>query len=523
MPDETAPNSLERDADRLTDHVAVIVGASAGIGAETARELASRGTNVVVAARRREALEEVAGSADGLGGGTVEPFVADTTNPDDLKALVRFAVERFGRLDYAVNNAGVSGRGSILELKKEFVENVLSVNLAGMFWALQAELPEIEKNGGAIVNTASVGGLVGVPGLSAYAASKRGVIGLTKSVALEYATRGVRINAVAPGSTATEMLMSGSQESRDFHQSRADEAAQRTDRDRSRDRVPARRRHVHNRHRPRRGRRPVRAMTTPQNTPRCRESRKPLAERTALITGAPRSIGRAITEALAQDGANIVAHYHSREEEATELAEVLERRGTEVLSVQADLTDPGAVGHLFDAATERFGAIDVVIANAGRPGNNKPVAEISDEEYDGLQAVNARAVFMVLREAAARVRDEGRIINISSTTTAYQAGYAMYGASKAGANVIVRILAAELGARGITSNSLIVGPIAAGFLAGDSAFDAGSDVLDQLAAASPAGRPGTPDDVAAVAAFLAQPEAGWINGQLLTINGGATV
>jgi NAD(P)-dependent dehydrogenase (short-subunit alcohol dehydrogenase family) len=92
----------------------------------------------------------------------------------------------------------------------------VSINLAGMFWALQAELPEIEKNSGASVNAASVGGLVGVPGLSAYAASKWGVIGLTTSVALEYATRGVRINAIAPGATATEMLMSGSQESRDF-------------------------------------------------------------------------------------------------------------------------------------------------------------------------------------------------------------------------------------------------------------------------------------------------------------------
>ena len=129
---------------------------------------------------------------------------------------MRFVVERFGRLDYAVNNAGVSGRGRIEELDKEFVERVLSVNLGGVFWALEAELPEIEKNGGAIVNTASVGGLVGVPGLSAYAASKWGVIGLTKSVALEYAARGVRINATAPGSGVTEMLMSGTQESRDF-------------------------------------------------------------------------------------------------------------------------------------------------------------------------------------------------------------------------------------------------------------------------------------------------------------------
>jgi NAD(P)-dependent dehydrogenase (short-subunit alcohol dehydrogenase family) len=216
MSNDITTQDVQRGADRLGGRVAVIVGASAGIGAETARKLASRGTNVVIAARRRDALEEVAASAVGLGAGTVAPFVADTTDPDALKAMVNFAVERFGRLDYAVNNAGVSGRGAIQEIDKAFVERVLSVNLVGMFWALQAELPEIEKHGGAIVNTSSVGGLVGVPGLSAYAASKWGVIGLTKSVALEYATRGVRINAIAPGSTATEMLMSGSQESRDF-------------------------------------------------------------------------------------------------------------------------------------------------------------------------------------------------------------------------------------------------------------------------------------------------------------------
>ncbi len=232
----------------------------------------------------------------------------------------------------------------------------------------------------------------------------------------------------------------------------------------------------------------------------------PLSGRTALITGAPRSIGRAIAEALARDGANIVAHYRSRREEAGELAELLERRGSQVLTVPGDLTEPETVGRLFDAAVERFGGIDVVVANAGRSGATKPVADITDDEYDNLQAVNNRAVFTVLREASRRIKDGGRIIDISSSSTAYpQAGYAMYAASKVSSSMIVRILAAELGARGITCNSLIVGPVAAGFLSGDSAFDAESGVLDQLAASAPADRLGTPGEVAAVAAFLARP------------------
>jgi 3-oxoacyl-[acyl-carrier protein] reductase len=252
------------------------------------------------------------------------------------------------------------------------------------------------------------------------------------------------------------------------------------------------------------------------------DSPKPLSGRTALITGAPRSIGRAITEALARDGANIVAHYRSRQQEATELAELLESRGSQVLTIPGDLTEAETVSRLFDAAVERFGGIDVVVANAGRSGATKPVADITDEEYDGLQAVNNRAVFLVLREAARRIRDGGRIINISSSTTAYpQAGYAMYAASKVSSSMIARILAAELGPRNITSNSLIVGPVAAGFLSGDGAFDAAGGILDQLAEASPADRLGTPEEVAAVAAFLARPEASWINGQLLTVNGGA--
>jgi NAD(P)-dependent dehydrogenase (short-subunit alcohol dehydrogenase family) len=111
MSNDITAEDVKRGADRLVGRVAVVVDASSGIGAETARELASCGTNVVIAARNRDGLEKVAASARELGAGEVEPFVADTTSPDDLQALVRFAVQRFGRLDYAVNNAGISGRG----------------------------------------------------------------------------------------------------------------------------------------------------------------------------------------------------------------------------------------------------------------------------------------------------------------------------------------------------------------------------------------------------------------------------
>jgi 3-oxoacyl-[acyl-carrier protein] reductase len=158
-----------------------------------------------------------------------------------------------------------------------------------------------------------------------------------------------------------------------------------------------------------------------------------------------------------------------------------------VLCIPGDLTEAQTVSKLFGAAIERFGGIDVVVANAGRSGATKPVADITDAEYDGLQAVNNRAVFLVLWEASRRIRDGGRIINISSSTTACpQAGYAMYAASKVSSSMITRILAAELGLRNITSNSLIVGPIASGFLSGDGAFD------PQVASSTSSPRPRQP-------------------------------
>lgn len=192
---------------RFDGKVALVTGAGSGIGAAIATELAARGARVVVADINQEAAERVA-AALRASGADAAAVRADVADPASAEAMVASAVRRYDGLDVAVNNAGIGGeRNPTGEYSPEGWRRVIDVNLSGVFYGMRHEIPAmLERGGGAIVNMASILGSVGFAGSVAYVAAKHGVLGLTQTAAIEYATRGIRVNSIGPGFIATPLL-----------------------------------------------------------------------------------------------------------------------------------------------------------------------------------------------------------------------------------------------------------------------------------------------------------------------------
>ena len=192
----------------LEGKVALLTGGASGIGRATALRFGQEGARVVLADIDDSGNAETAELVSARGGETLHVH-CDTSDPGEVEALVEAAVERFGRLDCAFNNAGIGGASAaVTDYELEAWNRVLAVNLTGVYLCMQSELRQmVAQGGGAIVNTASVVGVMGYPHLAAYTAAKHGVIGLTRTAALEYARHGIRVNAVCPGWTETAMVM----------------------------------------------------------------------------------------------------------------------------------------------------------------------------------------------------------------------------------------------------------------------------------------------------------------------------
>jgi len=192
----------------LTGKAALVTGGSSGIGRASATALARAGAQVLVSDVDGEGGAETVRLIEEAGG-TASYITADVSSADEVKTMMAAMIDRYGKIDIAVNNAGIGGEMNPLPFQNEKTfDQVMAVNVKGVWLCMKAEIPLMQKNefGGTIVNIASVAGLIGAPGLSVYAASKHAVIGLTKTAAIEFANKGIRVNAVCPSYINTPMV-----------------------------------------------------------------------------------------------------------------------------------------------------------------------------------------------------------------------------------------------------------------------------------------------------------------------------
>ncbi len=238
----------------------------------------------------------------------------------------------------------------------------------------------------------------------------------------------------------------------------------------------------------------------------------------AIVTGSSRGIGAAIAKRLAADGIAVIVNYAGRADAADVVVREIEAGPGRAVAIQADVSVPGQVAAMFDQTAALFGGVDILVNNAGimQPGLIS-LADTDDALFDKIVAVNFKGTFNTLRVAAGKLRDGGRIVNLSSSVRKLGLpGYSVYAATKSAVATLTNIFAKELRGRNVTVNAVAPGPTATDLFLKNKT----DEQVEQLAKMPPLERLGRPEDIADAVAFLVGPDAGWVNGQTIYVNGG---